>query len=197
MIKFTIGDKVKVINIDNSPNQLKYLGKIGIVQDNDSIPFVKFDDGKSLVFNQNRLELVPNQSHTMIGGGGGGGNGSSIIFAHPNSNRQQGKYYIKTELLYCKNFYNLSQDEIDAIIKEVQEEQKQQQLTFPNGGSITFHPTPSNQPFFISPDNWKLPTEPNGNMATPQTKTCAHEMVKYTGLFETYNYCKKCGDKEK
>lgn len=82
---------------------------------------------------------------------------------------------------YFKNYssefiksYNLSQEEIDQIMKEIQEEQNQ--LTF----DFEYKP-------------YKSSTTP---VKFPENK-CKHEMVEYVGLFESFKYCKLCNEKEK
>lgn len=82
-----------------------------------------------------------------------------------------------------KKMYNLSQDEINAIIKEIQNEQNQQ-LTLPN--------QTISQPFYITQNGGiegELKPQANGNV-------CQHQMVLYKGLNEVFNHCKFCGQKE-
>lgn len=86
--------------------------------------------------------------------------------------------------------YNLSQEEIDQILKDIKEEQNalqnaNNQLSFPNDSNSTI--------FGIDPGFYNLLKDPksksNGNV-------CKCEMVEYVGLIEKYNHCKKCGKKE-
>jgi len=88
-----------------------------------------------------------------------------------------------------KQVFNLSDDEIKAIIKEIEDENAktpnvnqfqyvpQYITTFPNGIDLGTWKTHDEKP------------QANGNV-------CAHEMVLYQGLSETFNHCKKCGQKE-
>jgi|ERR1700722_187464 len=98
----------------------------------------------------------------------------SIIFECP-ANGQLYWYSFSNFLLtpeVFKNTFNLSQEEIDQIMKEIKQEQM----------GVDFAYSPLNSP--------PLKKEINGNL-------CIHEMVPYTGLNETFNHCKKCGQKEK
>lgn len=75
----------------------------------------------------------------------------------------------------------LSQEEIDQIMKDIKEEQNQLQFQYDPAG-FNYH-----SGIDITKDNKS--TEPNGNV-------CVHKMISYTGLFEKYNFCEKCGQKE-
>lgn len=92
--------------------------------------------------------------------------------------------------------YNLSQDEIDQIIKEIKEDQNQ--LNFSNGQTIAINNSPNWTVPFIGMDFGYSPEKMNHNPNTePNGNICNHKMVSYTGLFEQYNHCEKCGQKEK
>lgn len=87
-----------------------------------------------------------------------------------------------------KAVFNLSQDEIDALIKEIETEQVNKQ----NVNQLQY--IPSNGPYyFIDETTWKTP-----EIKTPivNGNTCKCEMVLYQGLSESFNHCKKCGQKE-
>lgn len=62
--KLRKGDKVKVTDKTQKLSELQksYLGKIGIVSDNDyEVPLVTFDDGTGVNFDNKKLELVINE----------------------------------------------------------------------------------------------------------------------------------------
>lgn len=93
-------------------------------------------------------------------------------------------------LSYLDNFkksYNLSQQEIDQILKEIKEEQAQ--LSFANITNVAYVSNiPENNPVgieFAQVENHSV-----------SKKSCNHQMVEYLGLNEKFNYCKLCGDKE-
>ncbi len=55
--KFKVGDKVRVTNhIKLEGEQLKYLGKVGSVQNSNFFPNVRFLDGEVIVFFEDKLE---------------------------------------------------------------------------------------------------------------------------------------------
>ena len=59
MAKFNINDRVKVIRVNkNSEYHNDMLGKIGLIQELDEIPFVLFEDGSEVCFLEEWLELV-------------------------------------------------------------------------------------------------------------------------------------------
>ena len=97
----------------------------------------------------------------------------------------ESKWITANPFINNPNYVFLSQEEINQIIKEIQEEQQtaQNQLSFPN--QIPYTPNP-----------WYDTSGPKTQPSTP-LKSCLHEMTKYTGLNEVFNYCKKCGEKEK
>lgn len=72
MIKFNIGDLVRVIDHDDlSGRQRKYLGKVGVVTDKSGIPGVKFDDGVHVDFGQRKLErAIPESPFNVVADGG-------------------------------------------------------------------------------------------------------------------------------
>lgn len=85
------------------------------------------------------------------------------------------------DINFWKQTYNLSQEEIDQIMKDIKEEQNQLQFQYDPAG---FNYYPQNDGEILKPK------ESNGNV-------CVHKMIAYTGLFEQYNFCEKCGQKEK
>lgn len=59
MSKFNIGDKVRVIdNGELEGPQKAYLGHVGTVIDESTIPYVKFDDGITVSFFETKLEFA-------------------------------------------------------------------------------------------------------------------------------------------
>lgn len=104
---------------------------------------------------------------------------NQILFDDVSKYKQNLHYYsfdyFKANVNFFKNNYNLSQDEIDQIMKEIKEDK----------GSSWYSIDPNTYTSFKEnkPDN-------NGNV-------CNHKMVPYVGLFETFNHCSVCGQKEK
>lgn len=60
MYKFKVGDRVRVIdNEELNILQKKYIGKTGVVRENNENPWVKMDcNGESHAFHQDKLELI-------------------------------------------------------------------------------------------------------------------------------------------
>lgn len=59
MAIFNINDKVKVIGASShSDYQQEYLGKIGVIQELDDVPYVLFDSGEMVCFLEEWLELI-------------------------------------------------------------------------------------------------------------------------------------------
>lgn len=117
-----------------------------------------------------KWEIENNEIHffeALLGAPGASWFGTSYSFDYFKQNTNQ-----------LSNIYNLSQEEIDQILKEIQQEENQ--LSFPDYNSYLGKYT-------IRQKDSK--SEPNGNV-------CSHEMVQYTGLVEQFNHCKKCGQKE-
>lgn len=211
MNKFKIGDKAKRITYSKWPEQYGYIGHIYTVENvNSNFIYLK-ELQCELIYNKFELvtssipgQIQPNQM--AVGG--------SPQWATANQNtamykfNSRSKWYInKNETLYFwdsnnkyyganytfqyflsysdnfKTHYNLSEEEIQQIMNEIKEEQNQ--LSF---GNISSQP--------VLGIDWRSKIEPNGNVM-PQTKLCIHEMIPYVGMKETFNYCKKCGEKEK
>lgn len=104
-----------------------------------------------------------------------------ITFGEIGNQTHYSHMYFIQNLNQIKNIWNLSQEEIDAIMKEIREEQMK----------FDFQYIPRNSQYNNSAPKTG---EPNGNVSL--NKACIHEMIPYTGLFEAYNFCKKCGQKE-
>lgn len=180
MIKFKIGDKVRALKDDNSGYPKAYVkGDILTISDcfisdiNSSI-YCRFKEllnrWPSHYFETYSFEIVPKIL--------------SIKDYEHMLNIEKLKYLIKTNINTYMS-YNLSQEEIDQIMKEIKEEQNQ--LSLPNIGT-TQPVIPTYKPSEYWKETMKTP-EPNGNK-------CKCEMVQYVGLQETFNYCKHCGKKE-
>lgn len=107
-------------------------------------------------------------------------------------NKQKCKDDLKEDFKDYQQMYNLSQDEIDSIIKEIKEEQK-----FKYNPNVTqiIPMSAGTQPFYLNAEDWKLPTNPNETVVP--TKTCAHEWAIYQGLNHSDTYCKKCNEIKK
>jgi hypothetical protein len=75
---------------------------------------------------------------------------------------------------WFKTQYQLSQEEIDALVKELKESYE--------------------QPVTISVSGMG----PKKLTIEPEKSSCMfHEWVPYIGLFESFDHCKKCGEKKK
>lgn len=86
----------------------------------------------------------------------------------------------------------LSQEEIDAIMKEIKEEQNQLQFNNLVPGSITYNsPNITGIQPYVGIDWNYVSTKPevNGNV-------CNHEWKEYVGLNHTDTYCTKCPAKK-
>jgi hypothetical protein len=79
------------------------------------------------------------------------------------------------DMHWCRMQYNLSQDEIEQLIKELKESYET--------------PKTISVPGFDTSVNQTEPSKPSGCIF--------HEWVPYTGLKETFEFCKKCGEKKK
>jgi hypothetical protein len=80
-------------------------------------------------------------------------------------------YYLNK---WYKCYYNLSQEEIDQLVKELKDS-------------------------YEAPKTITVPGFSDG-YAPPEPKPSGcifHEWVVYTGLFESFDHCKKCGEKKK
>jgi hypothetical protein len=98
-------------------------------------------------------------------------------YVHFENESLSGHYTLMTFLNYkdsIKINYNLSQEEIDAIVKELKD------------GYET--------PVTISVPGFNQTSSPQ-KMEDP--KCMFHEWVEYTGLIEKFFHCKKCGEKRK
>lgn len=85
---------------------------------------------------------------------------------------------------YFKTLYNLSQEEIDALVKDIEKEATLNGNNSIFSGGIN---TETIKPFdFSLIDNVKDHNEIG----------CFHEWEMYTGLVETFEHCKKCGKKK-
>lgn len=60
--KFKKGDRVQVINTNGGPYQQGTMHMFGTVDEDDTTPWVKLDNGKSIPYHQDRLRLVPVQN---------------------------------------------------------------------------------------------------------------------------------------
>ncbi len=73
-----------------------------------------------------------------------------------------------------KMYYNLSQEEIDQLVKELKDSYEAPKTITVPGFSDGYTPP------------------------EPKSSGCIfHEWVPYTGLFESFEHCKKCGEKKK
>lgn len=58
MNKFQKGDRVVISKSSKHPDNYNEVGEVGTVRDHDSIPQIKFDNGRITVVNQKRLMLL-------------------------------------------------------------------------------------------------------------------------------------------
>lgn len=86
-----------------------------------------------------------------------------------------------------KTSYNLSQDEIDAIMKEIAQT---------SGKTYTSYSPQNINRYTTNESSPDSQTEFNLGISSPKSNTCSHEFVEYTGLVEKFNYCSICGIKE-
>lgn len=103
---------------------------------------------------------------------------------------------------YEKN-YMLSQDEIDALVNEIDkiEKEKDEQLSFfPNTFTAPTNSSPIGKVEYVVPkehssySTWPWPIE-NGNSIT-KLNLCDHKWKLYQGLNEVYEYCTTCDAKK-
>lgn len=211
MTKFNIGDRVKCINSGISFTKgkeyivAKYCDKPG---PNARMGFLIDDNGStSNGWMQSNFELVQNSNQGITFGPGTYAVNSTLwqssiqrkwfinknetLYFWDSINKYYGaSFTFQYFLSYLDNFkksYNLSQQEIDQILKEIKEEQAQ--LSFANITNVAYVSNiPENNPVgieFAQVENHSV-----------SKKSCNHQMVEYLGLNEKFNYCKLCGDKE-
>lgn len=80
------------------------------------------------------------------------------------------------ELMDYNLYYNLSQEEIDAIANELKELYE--------------------RPVTIKVDPFGQIDCTGSEVVKPKSNCVFHEWVWYTGLNETFEHCKKCGEKK-
>lgn len=197
MNEFKVGDKVKCIDDLRSNNCLLNNNIYTIKKiKSDTMVYLEETPDNEYWFNS-RFELISSQSIYAPNPWFTQSPSKSInqILARENCKRD-----LQKDFNDYKQMYNLSQDEIDAIILEIKQEQNQ--LVLPNMTVPNYYPggpygATNNTPMPVTGIEWATGFEGELPPKTPLKAPCSHQMVPYVGLSETFNYCKKCGDKEK
>lgn len=96
-----------------------------------------------------------------------------------------------------KLYYNLSEEEIQALMNEIKEEANgntSNQLTI--NGSGNYDENPNQLDFNYKPGYDFTIKGFNSDSSEPSKPVCHHEWKNYLGLSESFDYCTKCGIKK-